>query len=330
MPEFWTDAALAQKVLKEKGAVERTVKDFLTLSATRDDVGALWELAAEAQDQDTADEAAALQKQLEVQLRALETRRLLSGEHDQMNAVVEINPGAGGTDSCDWAQMLMRMISRWAERRGFTTELFDRQDGEEAGIKSVTFAVRGPFAYGYLQSENGVHRLVRISPFDKDARRQTAFAGVAVLPEVDDTIQIDINPADIEWESMRSGGAGGQHVNKTESAVRLRHIPSGVVIRCEVERSQHKNRDKAMQILRSRLYQLELDKRMEAQDAVNAKKRKIDFGSQIRSYVLQPYQQAKDLRTEETRTDVDNVLDGDITGFMEAWLAARAEGRLEG
>jgi peptide chain release factor 2 len=207
--------------------------------------------------------------------------------------------------------------------------MLDEAADEQAGIKTATFAIRGPYAYGYLQAENGVHRLVRISPFDANARRHTAFAAVAAYPEVDDSIEITINPADIKMDTMRSSGAGGQHVNTTDSAVRLTHIPSGIVVVCRAERSQHKNRDKAMKMLRAKLYQQELDKRLEAQAAVNAKKRKIDFGSQIRSYVMQPYQQVKDVRTGTTISDIQRVLDGDVDEFMETWLAARADGSLE-
>jgi len=225
--------------------------------------------------------------------------------------------------------MLLRMVTRWAEKRGFATELLDYADAEEAGLRSATLAVRGPYAYGYLQSEIGVHRLVRISPFDQQARRHTAFAAIFVYPEIDDEIEVDLNPADIRMETMRAGGAGGQHVNTTDSAVRLIHEPTGIAVKCSAERSQHKNRDKALKMLKARLYQLELDKRLEAQAETNATKKRIDFGSQIRSYVLQPYQQVKDLRTGEVHSAVDRVLEGELDAFMESWLAARAEGTLK-
>jgi peptide chain release factor 2 len=328
MPEFWIDNVRAQKVLKEKGGIERTVNDWKRLDVTRDDIATLLDLADELEDQDTADEARAKLTDLDALVRDLEARRMLSEEHDRLGAIVEINAGAGGTDAQDWAQMLLRMYLRWAERNGFTTELIDEQLADDAGIRSASFAVRGDYAFGYLQGESGVHRLVRISPFDANARRQTAFAAVMAYPEIDDDIQIDINPADIEMQTMRASGAGGQHVNTTDSAVRLIHKPSGIAVKCSAERSQHKNRDKAMKMLRAKLYQQELERRQAASDVVNAAKKKIDFGSQIRSYVLQPYQQVKDLRTGETVGDVGRVLDGEIRRFMESWLAARADGRL--
>jgi peptide chain release factor 2 len=315
-------------VLKDKGQLDRTLKDYAKLQEMCEEADMLLVLAAEEQDEETAGEVKVLLAKLEKNLRDLEARRLLSGEQDGLNAILEINPGAGGTDAADWAEMLVRMYSRWADERGFTVELLDRSPAEEAGIRSATLAIRGPYAFGYLQAESGVHRLVRISPFDQASRRHTSFAAVAAYAEVDDDIEIDLNPADIQLETMRASGAGGQHVNTTDSAVRLRHTPTGTVVKCSAERSQHKNRDKAMKMLRAKLYQLELDKRLAAAAEENAKKMKIDFGSQIRSYVVQPYQQVKDLRTGETAGDVHRVLDGDLTRFMESWLAARADGRL--
>lgn len=328
MPAFWDDPVAAQRILKQKGLIERVIRDYNDVAEIRDDIATLLELADEMEDPETAQEAGARIPELEEAIHSMETQRLLSEEQDVMDAIVEINSGAGGTDAADWAEMLFRMVSRWAERRGFGTEVLDYAPAEEAGIRAATLAVRGPYAFGYLQSEIGVHRLVRISPFDANARRHTAFAAIAAYPEVDDTIEVDVNPADIKMDTMRAGGAGGQHVNTTDSAVRLTHVPTGVVVKCSAERSQHKNRDKAMKMLRARLYQLELDKRREAQAEMNASKKKIDFGSQIRSYVLQPYQQVKDLRTGEATSNVDRVLDGDIDQFMEAWLAARADGSL--
>jgi len=287
------------------------VRDWKSLATIRDDAETLLELAEEAEDEDTAREAEVQVRRLEKLLHALETHRLMPEEADANDAILEINPGAGGTDAMDWAEMLLRMYTRWAENEGFQAELLDRQYAEEAGIKSAALAIRGPYAYGYLQAETGVHRLVRMSPFDQARRRHTAFAAVAAYPDVDDDIEIDLNPADIEMQTMRASGAGGQHVNTTDSAVRLIHHPTG------------------LKMLRAKLYQQELQKRIDAQAEANAKKKKIDFGSQIRSYVLQPYQQVKDLRTGHTAGDVTRVLDGDLTPFMESWLVGRADGTLE-
>jgi peptide chain release factor 2 len=253
----------------------------------------------------------------------LETQTLLSGENDARNAIVTIHPGAGGTESQDWADMLLRMYLRWAERQGFSTEVNEYQPAEEAGIKSATFTVNGDYAYGLLRSEIGVHRLVRISPFDQQSRRHTSFASVFVSPEIDDSIQIEVKPEDIRVDTYRSGGKGGQHVNTTDSAVRITHMPTGIVVACQNERSQHKNRDKAFKILRSKLYEFELEKKKEATKKVEDSKLDIDFGSQIRSYVLAPYRMIKDHRTKVEVGDVDKVLDGDLKTFIRAWLLAQ-------
>jgi peptide chain release factor 2 len=325
---FWDDNERAQRILKEKGQLERVVDDWRELSRLRDDVGAAIELGVELGDPSLAEEATQQLDRVDEKLKSLEIRRILSAPEDKMDAIVEINAGAGGTDAADFADMLVRMYGRWSERQGFHMELLDLSPAEPYGIRSAVLAIRGDYAFGYLQSESGVHRLVRISPFDKDARRQTAFAAVTAYPEVDDDIHIDLNPADIEMEAMRASGSGGQSVNTTDSAVRLRHLPTGITVVCRAEKSQHKNRDKAMKMLRAKLYQLELERRQAAQDEINSRKKKIDFGSQIRSYVMQPYQQVKDLRTGYTVGDVQRVLDGELIRFMEAWLAARAEGTL--
>ena len=288
------------------------------LDADREELEVWNELLAEGED--PGEELTRFADRVEEELGKLELQLKLSGEHDDKSALVLIHSGAGGTDSQDWAEMLLRMYLRWAEREGYEVELMDRQDGEEAGLKSATFAVRGEYAFGYLKGENGVHRLVRISPFDANARRQTSFASLYVYPEIDDEIEIDVDDKDLRVDTFRSSGAGGQHVNKTESAIRITHLPTGIVVSCQNERSQHKNRATAMKVLKTRLYDLELRKREEAQAKVDSEKKDIAWGSQIRSYVLHPYRMVKDHRTGVEVGDADRVLDGDLGPFLEGFL----------
>lgn len=329
VPEFWNDAPRARGLLREKTTLERSIGKFDALVRAIDDAETLLELWHESPDPDLEKEASAILTDLEAKVREAETQRLFSDEGDECSAVLEINSGAGGVDAADWALMLMRMYLRWAERMGFKVKLLDEQPNENAGIKSCSVEVEGAYAYGYLKSEIGVHRLVRISPFDANARRQTSFASVGVWPNVDDDIDIQINDKDLEIQTMRSGGAGGQHVNMTDSAVRIIHHPTGIVVKCQNERSQLKNKATAMKMLKSRLYQQELERRQDARDAVLAQKKKIEWGSQIRNYVIHPYRLVKDARTAFETGDTDSVLDGKLTPFMEAWLSARANGTLQ-
>ena len=307
--------------MREKKRLEHVLATDSDLARRADDINAYFDLAKEGEnvDADLSREIGSLRDLID----KLETETLLSGENDARNAIVTIHPGAGGTESQDWAEMLLRMYLRWAERQGFQTVLYDYQPGEEAGLKSATFAVNGDYAYGLLTSEIGVHRLVRISPFDQAKRRHTSFASVFVSPEIDDSIEVVIKPEDIRVDTYRSSGKGGQHVNTTDSAVRITHIPTGIVASCQNERSQHKNRERAMSMLRSKLYEYEMEKKREATRKIEDSKLDIDFGSQIRSYVLQPYRLIKDHRTKVEVGDVDRVLDGDLQPFIRGYLMMR-------
>ncbi len=323
-PDLWDQPEEAQKLLQQRKRIERRLDTDSKLERDLADLSALLELALE---------GVSVEKELEAELarlaadtEELETEILLCGPHDHRSAIVTIHPGAGGTESQDWAEMLLRMYLRWSERKGFAATITDITPGDEAGVKSVTFTVEGDYAFGLLLSEIGVHRLVRISPFDAAARRHTSFASVFVTPEIDDKIEIDIKPEDLRIDTFRSSGHGGQHVNVTDSAVRITHLPTGLVAQCQNERSQFKNKDVAMKILRSRVYQYELDKRMEAARKLEETKADIRFGSQIRSYVLHPYRLIKDHRTKLEVGDVDSVLDGKIDPFIRAYLIARREG----
>jgi peptide chain release factor 2 len=322
-PNLWSNPQKSQQVMREKRRLEHVLATEADLIRRGDDIAAYFELAREGE---TVEED--LRREID-SLRALvdrlETETLLSGENDARNAIVTIHPGAGGTESQDWADMLLRMYLRWAERRGFPSVLYDYQDGEEAGLKSATFAVNGEYAYGLLVGEIGVHRLVRISPFDQAKRRHTSFASVYVSPEIDDSIEVVIRPEDIRVDTYRSSGKGGQHVNTTDSAVRITHIPTGIVAACQNERSQHKNKDRAMSMLRSKLYEFEMEKKREATKKIEESKLDIDFGSQIRSYVLQPYRLIKDHRTKVEVGDVDRVLDGDLEPFIRGYLGMRRD-----
>lgn len=319
-PEFWNDAKNAAKIQKEKTQCERKLEKYNIANEAIEDAKELYEMAKEENDEDSIESLFEDATTLEDQIKKMELEVLLSGESDSNNAILSIHPGAGGTESQDWASMLLRMYKRWAERRGFKVETLDYQVGDEAGIKDVSIIIKGENAYGYLKVENGIHRLVRISPFDSNAKRHTSFSSVMVSPEIDDNIEIEIEDKDIRIDTYRASGAGGQHVNKTESAIRITHIETGVVVQCQNDRSQHKNKATAMKMLKSRLYELELEAQKAEQDGVA--KSEIGWGHQIRSYVMQPYQQVKDTRSNEAYSNVSGILDGDIDAIIEGVLIA--------
>ena len=327
-PNFWSDQKKSQEILRERRKLLDVVENDQELERRVSDLGTFFELAreGEAVEKEIRGELKTLQQRIE----EIETKALLSGENDHRNAIVILHSGAGGTEAQDWTEMLLRMYLRWAEREGFKAEVTDSLPGEEAGLKSATFTIAGENVYGLLRAEIGVHRLVRISPFDSAARRHTSFASVFVYPEIDEEVKIDIKPDDLRIDTYRAGGAGGQHVNMTDSAVRMTHLPTGIVVTCQNERSQHKNRATAMKMLKSRLYDHEMKKKQEETEKLEASKADINFGSQIRNYVLAPYRLVKDLRSKLETGDVDRVLDGDLTRFMHAYLVFQKTGKLAG
>jgi peptide chain release factor 2 len=324
-PEFWNQPEKSQRIMQERKRLEESIQRSAAVAAAASDIDTLFELGREGES--VSVEIEREMQTLGVTLEQLETGMLLSGPNDARDAIITIHPGAGGTESQDWAEMLLRMYLRWAERHRFQTTITDRLEGEGAGVKSVTFEVNGENVYGQLQSEVGVHRLVRISPFDANARRHTSFASVFVFPQIDEDINIDIKPDDLKIDVFRASGAGGQHVNRTESAVRFTHLPTGIVVQCQNERSQHKNRASAMKQLRAKLYEYEMEKKRAEDRKVEDSKMEINFGSQIRSYVLAPYRLIKDHRTKLSIGDVDRVLDGDLDSLIHAFLVWQKTGK---
>ncbi len=322
--DFWDNQANAREILQKKNKYSESLDGWHKFNNQISDIENLWQLAWQEKDESVLRDVSAEFTALEAAVAQEELKMMLSSEEDAMNAIVSIHAGAGGTEAQDWAEMLLRMYLRWAEKRGFKTTIIDTLPGDEAGIKSVSFTMEGPYAYGYAKAEIGIHRLVRISPFDAGARRHTSFASVFVYPEVDDEIKIEINDEDLRIDTFRAGGKGGQHVNKTDSAVRITHLPTGIVVQCQNERSQHKNKAMAMKYLKSRLYERELQIKNEKQNQENKAKKDIAWGSQIRSYILHPYKMVKDHRTDMEIGDAGRVLDGDIDPFIHAYLMNRS------
>ncbi len=319
-PGYWDDVERSQAGMKELNGLKEEKEQFESLQGQYEDIETLLEMGYEENDASLIPEIQAELDDFVEKLESMRIRTLLSGEYDRNNAILKLNAGAGGTESCDWAGMLYRMYTRWAERKGFSVEVLDYLDGDEAGIKSVTFQVNGENAYGYLKSEKGVHRLVRISPFNAQGKRQTSFVSLDVMPDIEDDIDIEVNQDDLRIDTYRSSGAGGQHINKTSSAIRITHIPTGIVVQCQNERSQHQNKDKAMQMLKAKLYLLEQQKQAEKLSGIRGEVSDIAWGNQIRSYVIQPYTMVKDHRTSAEVSNVDGVMDGKIDPFINAYL----------
>jgi len=322
-PDFWNNPQQAQEISQKLARNKEDVGLFNKLHSQAEDIETLLELAESEEDESLSEEIQSELLELEKELDQIEFKLMLNGPHDRNNAIVEIHPGAGGTESQDWADMLLRMYLRWCEKKNFRTQIVDLQQGDEAGIKSATVIVTGEYAYGYLRAEAGVHRLVRLSPFDANHRRHTSFASVSAFPDIEDDVEVEIDESDLRIDTFRSGGPGGQHVNTTDSAVRITHLPTGIVSQCQNERSQHKNKEVAMKVLKARLYEYELEKKNEEMAKIRGEKRDIAFGSQIRSYVFHPYRMVKDLRTDVEVGDVDRVMNGDLDGFIEAYLKSQ-------
>jgi peptide chain release factor 2 len=319
-PEFWNDTRKAKGILKERDSLSAVVKKYEEQARAMADIEALLDLTDESASKELEDEAAAEFEKAAKALDEMEFQRMFAGVHDRASAILMINAGAGGTEACDWAEMLLRMYRRWADQKGYSNDVVDFTPGEGAGFRSVTLTVNGEYAYGYLKAESGVHRLVRISPFDANKRRHTSFASVFVIPDVEEDIEIEINDSDLRIDTFRSGGAGGQHVNKTDSAVRITHLPTGIVVACQNQRSQHQNKATAMRILKAKLYEIEVEKKLKEREEMEKKKKRIEWGSQIRSYVMQPYRMVKDHRTGMEDGNVDAVMDGRIDEFIRKYL----------